>query len=177
MGEDIFISLAREALYLSLLLSAPPVLAVLAVVFAATALVRADGTVLYDAGQNFALQVAAGAIWAGGMSRFLAVVGIPAALGGAIGSIFLAVMALTVMQLVLRFMRVASAELLGDRITVFKNPHVGSLIAIAGCQQGMACGGSAMAVGQCTTSAVVMSIVLIVVSASILTVIYINLGI
>ena len=41
----------------------------------------------------------------------------------------------------------------------------------------MACGNSAMAVGQCTTRAVVMSIVLIVVSASILTVVYINLGI
>jgi carbon starvation protein len=107
------------------------VLAVLAVVFAVTAIVRADGTVLYDAGKNFALQVAAGAIWAGGMSRFLGVLGIPAALGGAIGSIFLAVMALTVMQLVLRFMRVASAELLGDRIPVFKNPHVGSLVALA----------------------------------------------
>ena len=46
-----------------------------------------------------------------------------------------------------------------------------------GCQQGLACGSSAMAVGQSTTRAVVMGIVLIVVSASILTVIYINLGI
>ncbi|RLA28026.1 MAG: hypothetical protein DRR11_17310, partial [Gammaproteobacteria bacterium] len=48
---------------------------------------------------------------------------------------------------------------------------------IAGCQQGMACGNSAMAVGQATTKAVVMSIVLIVVAACILTVIYVNLGI
>lgn len=106
------------------------VLAVLAVVFAATALTRADGSVLYDAAANYKLSVAAGAIWAGGMSRFLSVIGIPAALGGAIGSIFLAVMALTVMQLVLRFMRVASAELLGDKITAFKNPHVGSIVAV-----------------------------------------------
>ena len=50
--------------------------------------------------------------------------------GGTIGAIFLAVMALTVMQLVLRFMRVASAELLGDAMPVMKNPHVGSLIGI-----------------------------------------------
>jgi ABC-type transporter Mla maintaining outer membrane lipid asymmetry permease subunit MlaE len=41
----------------------------------------------------------------------------------------------------------------------------------------MTCGSSAMAVGQVTTRAVVMSIVLIVVSASVLTIIYINLGI
>lgn len=60
---------------------------------------------------------------------------------------------------------------------LFKSVVYGSLVALAGCQQGMACGNSAMAVGQCTTKAVVMGIVLIVVSASVLTVIYINLGI
>ena len=60
---------------------------------------------------------------------------------------------------------------------LFKSIVYGILIALAGCQQGMACGNSALAVGQCTTKAVVMGIVLIVISASILTVIYINLGI
>ena len=60
---------------------------------------------------------------------------------------------------------------------LFKSVIYGILIALAGCQQGMACGNSAMAVGQATTRAVVMSIVLIVVSASILTVVYINLDI
>jgi phospholipid/cholesterol/gamma-HCH transport system permease protein len=53
----------------------------------------------------------------------------------------------------------------------------GALVALAGCQQGIACGTSAMAVGQATTRAVVMGIVLIVVSASVLTIIFINLGI
>ncbi len=60
---------------------------------------------------------------------------------------------------------------------LFKSVVYGALVALAGCQQGMACGNSALAVGQCTTRAVVMGIVLIVVSASILTIIYINLGI
>ena len=60
---------------------------------------------------------------------------------------------------------------------LFKSTIYGSLVALAGCQQGMACGNSAMAVGESTTRAVVMGIVLIVVSASVLTVIYINLGI
>ena len=60
---------------------------------------------------------------------------------------------------------------------LFKSIVYGSLVAIAGCQQGMACGSSALAVGQCTTKAVVMGIVLIVISAVILTVIYVNLGI
>jgi phospholipid/cholesterol/gamma-HCH transport system permease protein len=60
---------------------------------------------------------------------------------------------------------------------LFKSVVYGSLVALAGCQQGMACGNSALAVGQSTTKAVVMGIVLIVISASILTVIYINIGI
>jgi phospholipid/cholesterol/gamma-HCH transport system permease protein len=60
---------------------------------------------------------------------------------------------------------------------LFKCIIYGALVALAGCQQGMACGNSALAVGQCTTKAVVMGIVLIIVSASVLTVIYINLGI
>ncbi|WP_064604329.1 ABC transporter permease [Photobacterium sp. J15] len=60
---------------------------------------------------------------------------------------------------------------------LFKSIVYGSLVALAGCLQGISCGNSAMAVGQSTTKAVVMGIVLIVVSAAILTVIYINLGI
>ena len=60
---------------------------------------------------------------------------------------------------------------------LFKAFVYGSLVALAGCQQGMACGDSAMAVGQATTRAVVMGIVLIIVSAAILTVIYITLDI
>jgi len=60
---------------------------------------------------------------------------------------------------------------------LFKSLVYGSLVALAGTLQGMACGSSAMAVGIATTRAVVMGIVLIVVSASVLTIIYINLGI
>src|SRR3990172_1679076 len=69
-------------------------------------------------------------VFSGGMARFLSVIGIPSALGGAIGAVFLTVMALTVMQLVLRFMRVASAELLGDKVPAFKNAHFGTIIAL-----------------------------------------------
>lgn len=110
------------------------VLGVLSVIMGATLIARtaADGAVtpIYDAGNNYRLMVGAAGVFAGGMARFMSVVGVPVALGSAVGSIFLTVMALTVMQLVLRFMRVASAELLGDRIPVLKNPHVGSLIAV-----------------------------------------------
>lgn len=60
---------------------------------------------------------------------------------------------------------------------LFKAVVYGAMVALTGTQQGMACGSSAMAVGEATTRAVVMGIVLIVVSASLLTIIYINLGI
>jgi phospholipid/cholesterol/gamma-HCH transport system permease protein len=53
----------------------------------------------------------------------------------------------------------------------------GVLVAIAGCLRGIECGNSAAAVGLATTSAVVTSIVLIVVSCGVMTVIYTNLGI
>ena len=53
----------------------------------------------------------------------------------------------------------------------------GVVVAIAGCLKGMQCGRSSAAVGQATTSAVVTSIVFIVVAMAILTVIYNALGI
>src|SRR5512137_3107928 len=39
------------------------------------------------------------------------------------------VLAITIMQLVMRFMRVATSELLGDVSPVFKNAHIGTFIA------------------------------------------------
>jgi phospholipid/cholesterol/gamma-HCH transport system permease protein len=53
----------------------------------------------------------------------------------------------------------------------------GIVVALAGCRNGLACGNSAQAVGLATTSAVVSAIVWIIVTASILTVIYIQLGV
>ena len=53
----------------------------------------------------------------------------------------------------------------------------GVVVAIAGCLRGIQCGRSSAAVGQATTSAVVTSIIFIVVCMAILTVIYNALGI
>ncbi len=53
-----------------------------------------------------------------------------AGFGAAYGSVFLTLMALTIMYLVVRFMRVASAEALGDRFPAIKNIHIGSIIAL-----------------------------------------------
>ena len=60
---------------------------------------------------------------------------------------------------------------------LIKSVVFGVLVAIAGCLRGMQCGNSSAAVGNAATSAVVTGIVFIVVSDSILTVIYDVLGV
>lgn len=61
-------------------------------------------------------------------------------------------------------------------IGMFKGTVYGALVAFSGCWRGMACGRSAQAVGEATTSAVVTSILLITVSASLLTILFQRLG-
>ena len=70
------------------------------------------------------------AVFAGGMANFLDRIGVPHDFGVAYGSVFLVIMAITIMQLVVRFMRVASAEMLGDALPVMRNVHVGSIVAL-----------------------------------------------
>jgi len=70
------------------------------------------------------------AVFAGGFANFLSKVGVPASFGTAYGSVFLTIMAITIMQLVARFMRVASAELVGKQIPVMRNTHVGTIVAL-----------------------------------------------
>jgi len=69
-------------------------------------------------------------VFAQGFAAFLNQVGIPETFGVAYGSVFLTIMAITIMQLVVRFMRVASAELIGDQVPVMKNVHVGTTVAL-----------------------------------------------
>ncbi len=77
---------------------------------------------------------AAAAVFSKGLSVFLNNWGLDAALGQgfgvAYGAVFLTLMALTIMHLVVRFMRVASAEALGDRFPILRNVHVGTIIAL-----------------------------------------------
>ncbi|MCL7455252.1 MAG: carbon starvation protein A [Anaerolineae bacterium] len=65
-----------------------------------------------------------------GLATFMNQWGLPMTLGVPYGGVFLVLMALTIMYLVVRFMRVASAEALGDSIPVMRNVHVGSVIAL-----------------------------------------------
>ncbi len=74
------------------------------------------------------------AVFSKGLAVFLNGWGLDALAGegfsAAYGAVFLTLMALTIMHLVVRFMRVASAETLGDRFPLLRNTHVGSIIAL-----------------------------------------------
>jgi len=62
-------------------------------------------------------------------------------------------------------------------VGVIKGTVYGVLIAFAGCLRGMQCGRSAQSVGEATTSAVVTGILFIVIAASLLTILFQQLGI
>ena len=69
-------------------------------------------------------------VFAVGLANFLSHIGVPVAFGKAYGFVFLTIMGLTICYLVVRFMRVASAEFLGDAVPVMKNIHVGAIVAL-----------------------------------------------
>jgi len=73
---------------------------------------------------------AAANVFSNGLAAFMNKVGVPMNFGQAYGGVFLTLMALTIMYLVVRFMRAASSEALGDKIPVMKNIHVGTVIAL-----------------------------------------------
>lgn len=70
-----------------------------------------------------------GAVFAAGVSKFLGALGMPANIGQSYGSVMMIVLAITIMQLVIRFMRISTSELLGDISPIFKNAHIGTIIA------------------------------------------------
>jgi carbon starvation protein len=88
---------------------------------------------IYTSSAEYGVAIAQGpgAVFAGGVSMFLGALGLPLAIGKSYGSVMMIVLAITIMQLVIRFMRVATSELLGDISPVFKNPHIGTFIASA----------------------------------------------
>ncbi len=100
-------------------------------VFATMAFLTA--TVAFEGWQGYLDAGGAPAALAGfssGLARFLSQIGIPETFGTAYGSVFLTIMALTIMQLVVRFMRVAGAELVGKQVPAMRNVHVGTSVSL-----------------------------------------------
>lgn len=77
---------------------------------------------------------AAAAVFSKGLAIFMNQWGLDAMFGEgfgvAYGAVFLTLMALTIMYLVVRFMRVASSEALGEVFPLIRNPHIGTIIAL-----------------------------------------------
>jgi carbon starvation protein len=73
---------------------------------------------------------AVGGVFSNGLAAFLEQIGVPVSFGLPYGSVFLTLMALTIMYLVVRFMRVASAEFIGDVVPVIRNTSVGTIVAL-----------------------------------------------
>lgn len=86
---------------------------------------------LYASAQEYGAAVVKGpgGVFAAGVAKFLGALGLPEATGRSYGSVMMIVLAITIMQLVIRFMRVATSELLGDVSPLFKNPHIGTFVA------------------------------------------------
>jgi carbon starvation protein len=93
------------------------------------ALVIAGSIWASSAEYGAALGKGAGFVFSAGVSKFLGALGLPAGVGASYGSVMMIVLAVTILQLVIRFMRVATSELLGDISPIFKNAHVGTIIA------------------------------------------------
>ncbi|HXX34537.1 MAG TPA: carbon starvation CstA family protein [Thermodesulfobacteriota bacterium] len=86
---------------------------------------------IYASSSEYTAAIAKGPIdiFATGVGKFLGAMGVSDAFGKAYGSVMLIVLAVTILQLVIRFMRVATSEMLGDISPVFKNVHIGTTIA------------------------------------------------
>ncbi len=93
------------------------------------ALVIAGAIYASPAEYGAALGKGAGVVFSAGVSKFLGALGFPADVGRSYGSVMMIVLAVTILQLVVRFMRVATSELMGDISPIFKNAHVGTIIA------------------------------------------------
>lgn len=69
-------------------------------------------------------------IFVGGLGGAITSIGLPVAYAKALAGMMIIILALTIINLVFRFMKVASAELLGDVIGIAKNPHIATIVAL-----------------------------------------------
>jgi len=69
-------------------------------------------------------------IFTSGLGGAITALGLPLSYAGALAGTMIIILALTIINLVFRFMKVASAELLGDAVGIAKNPHVATVVAL-----------------------------------------------
>ncbi len=71
----------------------------------------------------------AGAVFATGLGNLLAKIGLPLDYGKTMAVVIIVVLALTVMQLVLRFMKIAATEMVGEQVPVMRSGPVSTFVA------------------------------------------------
>ncbi len=97
----------------------------------------AGGAAVLTAGQGFGDfmttfgKFGPGGIFSQGMGNLLGSFGIPLAIGQTFAGAVFVMLALTILLLVFRFVRVATAELLGDSVPILKDMHVATIIGLA----------------------------------------------
>jgi carbon starvation protein len=69
-------------------------------------------------------------IFVGGLGGAITSIGLPVSYAKAVAGMMIIILALTIVNLVFRFMKVATAELLGDAMGIAKNPHVATIVAL-----------------------------------------------
>ncbi len=86
---------------------------------------------IFASSSEYSAAIAKGPIgvFAAGVAKFLGALGLPTAIGRSYGAVMLIILAVTILQLVIRFMRVATSEMLGDVSPIFKNVHIGTIVA------------------------------------------------
>ncbi|MHB8069474.1 MAG: carbon starvation CstA family protein [Desulfobaccales bacterium] len=70
-----------------------------------------------------------GAVFATGLSNLLHIIGLPLAYGKTMATVIIIILAITVMQLVLRFMKIATVELVGDQMPIMRNGPIATFVA------------------------------------------------
>jgi carbon starvation protein len=69
-------------------------------------------------------------IFVGGLGGAITSIGLPVSYAKALAGMMIIILALTIINLVFRFMKVATAELLGDAVGIAKNPHLATIVAL-----------------------------------------------
>jgi len=69
-------------------------------------------------------------IFVGGLGGAITSIGLPESYAEALAGMMIIILALTIVNLVFRFMKVATAELLGDAMSIAKNPHIATIVAL-----------------------------------------------
>jgi carbon starvation protein len=103
------------------------ILALLALILAAS---MGVSTGRYDPSREYQLVAGTAGVFVSGMGRLLSVFGLPAGLADGLGVTLLALLAITSLQLAVRFMRQISAGWFGGNLPVLKDPAIGAGVAV-----------------------------------------------